>query len=94
MVDGRDIWQQSRAAFTNQFSDIHTRLMKKNYKSVPEWWFQVILVMTIGLSIFACEGFDKQLQLPYWGVVLAAGMSLIFTLPIGIITATTNQVSQ
>jgi len=66
--------------------------MKKNYEAVPEWWFHVILVSMIALSIFTCEGFGKQLQLPYWGVLLAAGLALIFTLPIGIITATTNQV--
>jgi len=84
---------QSKAAFRNEFGDIHTRLMKKNYESVPEWWFQLILFSMIGLAIFTCEGFGKQLQLPYWGVVLAAAMAFLFTLPIGIITATTNHVS-
>ncbi|KAK1353131.1 hypothetical protein POM88_052969 [Heracleum sosnowskyi] len=33
----------------------------------------------------------RQLQLPYWGVMLAISLALVFTLPIGVITATTNQ---
>lgn len=77
----------------DKFGDIHTRLMKKNYDAVPQWWFYTILFLMVGLAIFACEGFGKQLQLPYWGVLLAAGLALVFTLPIGVITATTNQVS-
>lgn len=66
--------------------------MKKNYEAVPEWWFYTILMVVLSLAMLACEGFGKQLQLPYWGVLLAMGMALLFTLPIGVITATTNQV--
>ncbi|KAF5181194.1 Oligopeptide transporter [Thalictrum thalictroides] len=88
---GRTILQQTKETFRDHIGDVHNRLMKKNYRPVPQWWFYVLLVLVIGLSIFTCEGFDKQLQLPYWGVLLAAGLALFFTLPIGIITATTNQ---
>ncbi|KAK1571944.1 hypothetical protein Q3G72_025262 [Acer saccharum] len=35
--------------------------------------------------------YNASLQLPWWGVLLACGIALFFTLPIGIITATTNQ---
>lgn len=48
--------------------------------------------MVVSYSIYACEGFDKQLQLPWWGILLACAIALFFTLPIGIIQATTNQV--
>ena len=66
--------------------------MKKNYDPVPQWWFYVLLIVVVGLAILTCEGFGGQLQLPYWGVLLAVVMALLFTLPIGVITATTNQV--
>nr|GEY37829.1 oligopeptide transporter 5-like [Tanacetum cinerariifolium] len=46
---------------------------------------------SISLSLLTCEGFGRQLQLPYWGVILAIGLALIFTLPVGVIVATTNQ---
>lgn len=72
--------------------DIHTRLMRK-YKQVPEWWFVCILLANIALTIFACEYYIDQLQLPWWGVLLACAIAIAFTLPIGIITAITNQVS-
>lgn len=66
--------------------------MKKNYDAVPQYWFHIILVLMLGLAIFTCEGFDKQLQLPWWGVLLAFLMAFSFTLPVGIIQATTNMV--
>lgn len=71
--------------------DIHTKLMKK-YKSVPTWWFLVILVVNIALTMYAVQHYQFALQLPWWGVLLACGIALFFTLPIGIIYATTNQV--
>lgn len=88
----RTIWQQTKASFQDKYSDVHTRLMKKNYEAVPQWWFYLLLLLVIGLAMLACEGFGGQLQLPYWGILLAVALALFFTLPIGIITATTNQV--
>ncbi|KAH9311292.1 hypothetical protein KI387_026327, partial [Taxus chinensis] len=90
LFHGKEIWQLSLSAFRDRTVDVHTKLMRK-YKQVPELWFQIILIGTIGLSIFACEYYIDQLQLPWWGVLLACVIALIFTLPIGIITATTNQ---
>ncbi|KAL4628031.1 hypothetical protein ACB092_05G208800 [Castanea dentata] len=91
LFHGRQIWQQTKATYNNKFGDVHTRLMKKNYDPVPQWWFYVLLIVVVGLAILTCEGFGGQLQLPYWGVLLAIVMALLFTLPIGVITATTNQ---
>ena len=88
----RSIWKQTRASVQDKFGDVHTRLMKKNYDPVPQWWFYSILIIVVALSLLACEGFGRQLQLPYWGVLLAISLALVFTLPIGVITATTNQV--
>ena len=70
---------------------MHTRLMKE-YKEVPQYWFLGILAATIIISIVACEVYNDQLQLRWWGVLLACGLAVFFTLPIGVITAITNQV--
>ena len=86
------MWKKTAAAVNDKFGDVHTRLMKKNYEAVPQWWFQAILVLTFALSLYACEGFGKQLQLPWWGLLLACGMAFFFTLPVGVIQATTNLV--
>ena len=71
--------------------DVHTRLMSK-YKQVPEWWFTCILLVNIAATIFICQYYNDQLQLQWWGVLLACGLAFFFTLPLGIIKATTNQV--
>ncbi|KAK9284619.1 hypothetical protein L1049_023795 [Liquidambar formosana] len=90
LFHGRDIWQLSKSAFQEKEMDVHTKLMRK-YKQVPEWWFMCILLANIAATIFTCEYYNDQLQLPWWGVLLACGLAFFFTLPIGVITATTNQ---
>lgn len=87
-----DLWKQTVKAFGGtKKMDIHTKLMQK-YRKVPAWWFHVMLVGNIALIIFACEHYNDSLQLPWWGVLLACALAILFTLPIGIIQATTNQV--
>ncbi|BFG32054.1 hypothetical protein CerSpe_183280 [Prunus speciosa] len=90
LFHGREIWEQSKASFKEKQMDIHTRLMQR-YSQVPEWWFVVILLVNIAVTIFICEYYNYQLQLPWWGVLLACAIAIFFTLPIGIITAITNQ---
>ncbi|KAH7513676.1 hypothetical protein FEM48_Zijuj11G0006200 [Ziziphus jujuba var. spinosa] len=90
LFHGREVWEQSRSTFQEKTIDIHTKLMK-GYKQVPEWWFMVILVPSIAASIFACQKFNDQLQLPWWGILLACAIGFFFTLPMGIINAITNQ---
>lgn len=90
----RTIWQmwKKTTALRDENSDVHTKIMKRNYEQVPQWWFHLILVAMVALAIYCCEGFGNQLQLPWWGVLLACGIALFFTLPVGIIQATTNMV--
>lgn len=90
LFHGRDLWQLSMSALQEKKMDVHAKLMRK-YKQVPEWWFQIILVINIAATVFVCEYYKNQLQLPWWGVLLACGLAFFFTLPIGVITATTNQ---
>ncbi|KAJ6776061.1 ISP4 LIKE PROTEIN [Salix koriyanagi] len=93
LFDGKNIlkmWKKTTTAVKDEFSDVHTRIMKKNYAVVPQWWFTAILVISVALSLVALEGFDHQLQLPWWGLLLACFIALIFTLPVGVVQATTN----
>ncbi|KAE9619664.1 putative oligopeptide transporter, OPT superfamily [Lupinus albus] len=97
LFHGKNIWSlwkktTSTTKKGNDGGDVHTRIMKKNYEQVPEWWFMIILALMIIMSLVACEGFGKQLQLPWWGFLLSLGIALVFTLPIGVIQATTNMV--
>ncbi|CAH8304862.1 unnamed protein product [Eruca vesicaria subsp. sativa] len=90
LFHGREIWEQSKESFKERKMDVHTRLMQR-YKQVPERWFWCTLAINIGVTIFSCEYYKDQLQLPWWGVLLACAIAIIFTLPIGVLTAITNQ---
>ncbi|KAJ0588836.1 putative oligopeptide transporter, OPT superfamily [Helianthus annuus] len=93
LFHGREILDKTKGAFGGPDTkkvDVHTRLMRA-YKQVPMWWFLVILVLNVALILFACIHYSDTLQLPWWGVLLACGVAIAFTLPIGIIAATTNQ---
>ncbi|XP_047951622.1 oligopeptide transporter 1-like [Salvia hispanica] len=90
LYHGKTIWTLWSKAKSNARFDVHTKLMKKNYRSVPAWWFHTILALVFVMSLWACEGFGKQLQLPWWGLIMACAMAFMFTLPVGIIQATTN----
>ncbi|KAH9690217.1 Oligopeptide transporter 2 [Citrus sinensis] len=89
LFNGREIYEQIRAS-TRGKQDIHTRLMKK-YKDIPNWWFYLMLVGSLILSLVLCIFMKDEVQMPWWGLLFAAALALIFTLPISIITATTNQ---
>ncbi|XP_073150441.1 oligopeptide transporter 7-like isoform X2 [Henckelia pumila] len=90
LFHGRDLWLLSKSAFEEKKMDVHTKLMQK-YKQVPEWWFICILLVNILATILICHYYNDQLQLPWWGVLLACVIAFSFTLPVGVITATTNQ---
>ncbi|CAH8275128.1 unnamed protein product [Arabidopsis lyrata] len=92
VFNGSDLWKQTRGAFQkDKKMDIHTRIMKKNYREVPLWWFLVILLLNIALIMFISVHYNATVQLPWWGVLLACAIAISFTPLIGVIAATTNQ---
>uniref|UniRef100_A0A3Q7EX43 Uncharacterized protein n=1 Tax=Solanum lycopersicum TaxID=4081 RepID=A0A3Q7EX43_SOLLC len=90
LFHGWDLWHLSKSALQEKKMDVHTKLMRK-YKQVPKWWFMIILRINIIATVFVCEYYKNQLQLPWWGVLLACCLAFFFTLPIGVIAVTTNQ---
>ncbi|GFZ03611.1 oligopeptide transporter 4 [Actinidia rufa] len=85
---GREIYERFRASYKGK-EDIHTRLMR-NYKDIPSWWFHPLLGVTIAVSLVLCIFLNDQVQMPWWGLLFASVIAFIFTLPISVITATTN----
>ncbi|KAG6523361.1 hypothetical protein ZIOFF_013217 [Zingiber officinale] len=75
---GRSVWHQFKKAYKDDEQDVHARLMKQNYESVPQWWFSSISLLMIGMAILVCEGFGGQIQLRYWEVLLACALVLLF----------------
>ncbi|XP_037480202.1 oligopeptide transporter 4-like isoform X1 [Triticum dicoccoides] len=86
---GKEIYHRFRASQT-EVPDIHTKLMRK-YDDIPAWWFYSLMVLSMTVSLILCTALKDQVQLPWWGLLFACGMAFVFTLPISIITATTNQ---
>ncbi|XP_068657023.1 oligopeptide transporter 4-like [Aristolochia californica] len=86
---GREICNQLRSSYQGKM-DIHSRLMKR-YKDIPGWWFYLLLLVTVAVSLCLCIFMRDQVQLPWWGLLVACVLAFFFTLPIAIITATTNQ---
>uniref|UniRef100_M8BF77 Oligopeptide transporter 4 n=1 Tax=Aegilops tauschii TaxID=37682 RepID=M8BF77_AEGTA len=86
---GKEISQRFRVS-RREDPDIHTKLMR-TYEDIPAWWFYSLTVLSMTVALILCTVLIDQVQLPWWGLVFACGMSFVFTLPISIITATTNQ---
>ncbi|EEE57620.1 oligopeptide transporter 4 [Oryza sativa Japonica Group] len=86
---GKEIYHRFRAS-QKEKPDIHTRLMKK-YDDIPVWWFYSLMALSMTVALILCTVLKHEVQLPWWGLLFACGMAFIFTLPISIISATTNQ---
>ncbi|XP_030513849.1 oligopeptide transporter 4-like [Rhodamnia argentea] len=86
---GREIYERYRASHKGK-EDIHTKLMRR-YKDIPSWWFHLMLVVSLVVSLALCIFLNDQVQMPWWGLLFASALAFVFTLPISIITATTNQ---
>ncbi|XBI82040.1 hypothetical protein VPH35_090821 [Triticum aestivum] len=88
---GRSFWNQlSQSTERRGCSDIHMQMMNK-YRSIPMWWFIRLTISMIGLAVFTCEGFGNELQLPYWGVLLACLLVLTLVPPLAALRATACQ---
>ncbi|GLT30344.1 hypothetical protein SLA2020_051480 [Shorea laevis] len=88
--NGKEILGLLRASFKENKADIHTKLMRK-YKDIPNWWFYLISGVSSLLALHLCIFQKDQIQLPWWSAIFAIGLAFAFSLPMSIITATTNQ---
>ncbi|KAH7925880.1 OPT oligopeptide transporter [Leucogyrophana mollusca] len=68
--------------------DIHAQLMSK-YRQVPEWWYVVVFVIMFALGVISIEVWPTHF--PVWGFVISLVLALLYTIPIGMIQAITNQ---
>ncbi|KAG0321307.1 hypothetical protein BGZ99_003986 [Dissophora globulifera] len=86
LYNGREMVERWRAARTEN-DDVHSRLMRV-YPEVPNWWYYVLFIISLGLSFVTCVVWD---YMPWWAVILAMAIAIFFVLPVGIVQAVTNQ---
>lgn len=67
--------------------DVHSRLMSK-YKEVPDWWFLLILLIAIILSVIFLRIYP--VDTPEWLPFMLIGINLIFAVPLSFLSATTG----
>jgi OPT family small oligopeptide transporter len=82
---GKDIISAFRG--TNK-KDVHARLMQKNYKDVPWWWFAIMSVIVLVVTIITMEVYHTEM--PVWGVFLAFAMASFYIIPVGTVYAIAN----
>ena len=86
--DGKFLLSKLRFRRNRDEEDVHM-IMMRNYPEVPEWWYQVLLVILFALSMVTIAAWPTHL--PWWGFLITLSMPILFMLPIGIIAAKTNQ---
>ncbi|KAG0199497.1 hypothetical protein BGX28_007255 [Mortierella sp. GBA30] len=86
LYNGKEIVERWRSARAED-EDIHSRLMRV-YPEVPDWWYGLLFVITLGLSLVTCCVWE---YMPWWALILALSLAMFFVLPVGIVQAVTNQ---
>ncbi|KAG9070166.1 hypothetical protein KI688_009498 [Linnemannia hyalina] len=84
---GKDILRNWKMAVGSKDDDIHNKLMKV-YPEVPQLWYAAFYLVMLALSIMVCEVYE--LQLTWWGMIVAGIIGWILTIPIGAMTAITG----
>lgn len=67
--------------------DVHTRMMRK-YRNAPWWWYVTLLAVCVALCLVTALAWPTHLT--WWALLLALLISLVMTIPIGVVQATTN----
>ena len=86
LFHGADIWARVKTVRGDD-DDVHTRMMRK-YPEAPNWWYMSILVVMLAVGLVTSLAYDTHLS--WWAFLIAGLISLLWTVPIGMIQATTN----
>ncbi|KAG0296452.1 hypothetical protein BGZ96_009405 [Linnemannia gamsii] len=84
---GDNIWKTWKATIKSSDEDIHHKMMSA-YAEVPQLWYAIFYVIMLALSMLVVEVYD--LQLPWYGVLIAVAIGWAMTLPIGAMVAITG----
>ncbi|KAG8891252.1 hypothetical protein FRC00_014020, partial [Tulasnella sp. 408] len=87
---GDELWKALRGK-QQEDDDIHARLMRK-YPEIPALWYTGVFVVSFFLAVAAIQ--IGHFDLPIWGVLLAAALVFIYSIPaLYVYSATTGTIS-
>lgn len=87
LFHGKALWCQLRTP-PKEANDVHMRLMSK-YKEAPYWWYLAVFLAAFGMGVGAIHGWPTGMHAGHF--VLAIVIGAIFLLPVGVVTAISNQ---
>lgn len=87
LYHGKDVWKKLKDQ-KHGGEDIHKRLMN-NFHEAPDWWYLVLLVISLVLAFVAVCHYETQL--PWWGLIVALLIPLVTFIPQGLLEGITNQ---
>jgi hypothetical protein len=76
-----------REAAYDRYTDAHCRMMRA-YKEVADWWFLVVLLISLVLGIIALKVYP--VDTPVWTLFAIAGLSAVFLVPSAMLVAGAN----
>jgi OPT family oligopeptide transporter len=62
--------------------------MMRKYKAVPDWWYGAFFLSMAALALAAVCACPTHLS--WWALIIGLLISIVWTVPIGIVYATTN----
>ncbi|KAL1925151.1 uncharacterized protein VTP21DRAFT_34 [Calcarisporiella thermophila] len=87
LYNGKEIWARLKSAKSAD-DDIHARLMDR-YKEVPDWWYFILFLVAFALSMVTITQWKSDM--PWWTLLVAIVLAVIWVIPMGILTAITGQ---
>ena len=83
---GSDLWLRVKNMRTDE-DDVHLRMMRK-YKDVPQWWYSVMFISMMAVSLGVCLGYPTAMH--WWAWFISIIIAIVWFVPIGLIQGMTS----
>ena len=83
---GSDLWLRVKNMRTDE-DDVHLRMMRK-YKDVPQWWYSIMFISMMAISLGVCLGYPTAMH--WWAWFISIIIAIVWFVPIGLIQGMTS----
>ncbi|KAK9452460.1 OPT oligopeptide transporter protein-domain-containing protein [Dipodascopsis uninucleata] len=85
--DSLKFWKKNKLSAYERFRDPMS-VMMQNYQEVPDWWYLVIIIVSLGLGIAAVTAYPTGT--PVWALIIIIMFSIALVIPTIIISSMTG----